>query len=210
LQLHLQTLDTSIDAVYFTYIYSLLLDLPTVLPILTTYPLPTIHNPEPPLLGTVPLPDDYIPPAFTRDDVNHSDFYKDGKRGTAMTFELAGQPVKKGKELLQNKKEEQKVKSAKGKKRVAVGSDVIEDVGGKSVDRNGAGPSGTAMQPGDGEDHAALLKQLGQDDGDEGNPIQTKDMNAMVEKWGSRLRLRCTDDEIYYRLTGAYQKVSSP
>lgn len=34
------------------------------------------------------------------------------------------------------------------------------------------------------------------------------DLSGLLEKWGNRLRIRCTEDEIYYRLTGSHQKVS--
>jgi hypothetical protein len=60
------------------------------------------------------------------------------------------------------------------------------------LDENGAGPSTPRADP------EALFNFISGKEGFEN----------LVEKWGSRLRIRAVDDEIYHRLTGSHQKVS--
>lgn len=51
-----------------------------------------------------------------------------------------------------------------------------------------------------------LFVFLGEDD--KGIPsIKTGDLNALLERYPSRIRLRATDDEIYYRITGLRKRV---
>lgn len=53
-----------------------------------------------------------------------------------------------------------------------------------------------------------LFRVLGEDD--EGDPpVKTGDLNALLERYPARVRLRCTEDEIYYRLTGSRKRVSA-
>ena len=55
----------------------------------------------------------------------------------------------------------------------------------------------------------SLMRFLGDDDGGEGEDgVETRNYVALRKKWGSRLRIRATDQEIYYRLTGSHSKVS--
>lgn len=41
-----------------------------------------------------------------------------------------------------------------------------------------------------------------------GEEVSIKDYEALSAKWGDRLRIRCTEDEIYFRLTGQHERVS--
>lgn len=47
-------------------------------------------------------------------------------------------------------------------------------------------------------------------EGDDGGdpPIKAGDLTALLERYPARIRLRCTEDEIYYRLTGSRKRVS--
>jgi hypothetical protein len=196
-------------------LYTLLIDHQAIIPILTTYPIPGSSNPEQPLLGSEPLPADYVPPSFTRDDVSYSDWYDQRKRGTAMSFELAGQPYKTGKQLLQDKKDK-KTREQDLTRENTVEANPGEHSGKTQAVKNGreddigVGPSGM-----DDKEEVIVERDywrpLGEYDNTEGDRlVKTADLKGMMGKWGSRLRLRCTDDEIYYRLTGSYQKVSWP
>lgn len=51
-----------------------------------------------------------------------------------------------------------------------------------------------------------LFRVLGDDDGG-GPAIPTTDLAALLARYPGRLRLRCTEDEIYYRLTGSRKRV---
>jgi hypothetical protein len=52
-----------------------------------------------------------------------------------------------------------------------------------------------------------LFRTIEGDDG--GNPpVNTGDLTGLLERYPSRIRLRGTDDEIYYRLTGSRKRVS--
>lgn len=58
------------------------------------------------------------------------------------------------------------------------------------------------------EDQQQLLRFLDDDDGGDGEDrVQVSDFARLVEKWGSRLRIRATDQEIYFRLTGSHDRV---
>jgi hypothetical protein len=204
--------------VYFAHIYTLLVAHPTIIPILTAHPLHSLFHPAGPLLGSAPLPSDYVPPDFVQDGPGVFERYSQGLRGTAISYELAGQKHKKGKEIVKEKVESRmnmlgmdenarrryrrkEMKDAKARE------DALQ-----MEDENGAGPSGAAAfvvddaEEDQGGDENELIRALGEYDG---GGVMTADLIAMTAKWGSRLRLRCTDDEIYFRLTGSYQKVGT-
>jgi hypothetical protein len=55
----------------------------------------------------------------------------------------------------------------------------------------------------------SLMRFLDVDDGGkDGDRVDKRNYIALRRKWGSRLRIRATDQEIYYRLTGSHSKVS--
>jgi hypothetical protein len=55
----------------------------------------------------------------------------------------------------------------------------------------------------------SLMRFLDEDDGGDGEDrVEKRNYIALRTKWGSRLRIRATDQEIYYRLTGSHSKVS--
>jgi len=63
-------------------------------------------------------------------------------------------------------------------------------------------------------DERKKLSQVSPEDGliwdleaDDGGGIAKEDLNGLAQQWGSRLRMRCTDQETYYRLTGSHTKV---
>ncbi|KAI9634557.1 uncharacterized protein MKK02DRAFT_9015, partial [Dioszegia hungarica] len=59
-----------------------------------------------------------------------------------------------------------------------------------------------------GEDGTVLFTFLDEDDAElGGDPVDKTDLAGLAAKWGSRLRIRCTDDEVYFRLTGSHQKI---
>lgn len=55
-----------------------------------------------------------------------------------------------------------------------------------------------------------LIRILCEDNGAQrkGEEVSIKDYEALSAKWGDRLRIRCTEDEIYFRLTGQHERVS--
>lgn len=53
-----------------------------------------------------------------------------------------------------------------------------------------------------------LFKVLGHDDGGS-PPINTSDLAGLLERYPGRIRIRCTEDEIFFRLTGSRTKVST-
>ena len=60
-----------------------------------------------------------------------------------------------------------------------------------------------------GEDGEILFTLVDEDDSAlGGEPTLKTDLVGMLQKWGSRLRIRCRDEEIYYRLTGMHERVS--
>lgn len=130
---------------------------------------------------------------------------REGFRGRQMAFHLAGETYRTQKEANQDKREFQQKR--RKEKKVA-----YRRIG---RDENEAGPSNTSLS--DDEplvkyeaDTNGLYSLLGEDDGDgEGARIVRTNLRGLAEKWGSRLRIRCTDDEIYFRLTGSHQKVTS-
>lgn len=56
-------------------------------------------------------------------------------------------------------------------------------------------------------DGTELFTFLGEDDGGD-PPVRTGDLRALLERYPGRVRVRCVDDEVYFRLTGSRQRVS--
>ena len=107
-----------------------------------------------------------------------------------MAFYLAGEQPTTSREAMRA------VKAAKKQK-----DGVKLPAGRLDSDDSGLIPVGNADEP-------TLIRVLGRDDGDRQSPVRKDDYVGLVEKWGARARLRCTDDEIYFRLTGTHQKAS--
>jgi len=153
--------------------------------ILTKHPLP---SPDGYLqLGTGPLPIDFdVAEAF-----GDAQDAAEGLRGRALAFHNEGKDFKTDKEAIAANKEakRQKAKELKGL------------TGGKAK-------KAAKVEEAEGPDGEALLTFIGVDDGGQGDQkISKDDLAGLVSKWGSRLRIRATDEEIYYRLTGSRQKV---
>ncbi|GMK60020.1 hypothetical protein CspeluHIS016_0902370 [Cutaneotrichosporon spelunceum] len=55
-------------------------------------------------------------------------------------------------------------------------------------------------------DGTELFTFLGEDDGGD-PPVKTADLRALMERYPDRVRMRCVDDEVYYRLTGSRQRI---
>lgn len=72
-------------------------------------------------------------------------------------------------------------------------------------DANGVIPEGVPLTD---ELQNDLFRVLEADDGGD-PPIKTSDLAALLQRYPARVRLRCTEDEIYYRLTGSRKRVSS-
>ena len=62
-----------------------------------------------------------------------------------------------------------------------------------------------------GENGEVLFTLLDEDDSLLNGPgeeaVFKEDLSGLLQKWGSRLRIRCTDDEVYFRLAGTHIRV---
>ena len=194
---HLKKLDSTIDHDYFAHIFALLASNPSIQLILTTCPLEPVDGPF--LLGTAALPADYQLHGDADRNVDVETLYEQGIRGRQLAFRLAGQDFKSDKETMVDNREARRQTARKRKK---VGN----------VDENGAGPSGAGLTD-DGvasetPQIVTLWKYIEADDGGLGEDrVPRSDFKRLLAKWGSRLRIRATDDEIYYRLVGSHHKV---
>ncbi|ORX34152.1 hypothetical protein BD324DRAFT_610180 [Kockovaella imperatae] len=113
-----------------------------------------------------------------------------GLKGRELAFQLAGRQFKTSKESVEEKRLEN-IQNRKSKK--------------QAREENSAGPNANGQE--DETPEEDLWRLLGEDDGgEESDRVATKNLDLMLEKWGSRLRIRATDDEIYYRLVGTYQR----
>lgn len=190
---HLSTLDASIDAAYFAHIWSLLVRHPSIRVILTTYPIPGDFGTSD--LGTAPLPEDYTPPPSTSAPRAIDIYEEQGIKGRALASHLAGEEFKTSRQVIEEKRSEKQRKKAAGRGKVKDETPAEDDVqvaeGGEYVE---------------GKD-TDLYRYIEGDDGDD-DPVRISDLGALMSKWGSRLRVRCTDDEIWMRLTGSPHRVS--
>lgn len=76
----------------------------------------------------------------------------------------------------------------------------VGDVGAPTEER---GPS---PPPDPADDGRELFRVLGEDDGGS-PPVARTDLGGLQLRYPQRVRIRCTEDEIYYRLTGSRSKV---
>jgi hypothetical protein len=201
LQSHLAKNDPTIDDDAFVYIYTLLITHPSVRVVLATYPLPTPEGKY--LLGTAPLPDDFNPPDATLADVDISAMYREGVRGRQLAYHLAGEEYLTSKQAIEEKKVQQLKARLEGKK-LAKGK-------GKAESRNRDGEETPLVDADEVKtEESDLITYVDTDDGGQGeDKVLKSDLRGLTAKWGSRLRLRCTDEEIYFRLTGSHQKVNT-
>lgn len=184
---YIRKLDASVDDAYFAYLYSVLVEHPSVRVALTTEPL---AGPDKTVrLGDAPLPDDFQVPEAIRKDVNISDMLVSGIKGRAMAYHLSGEEYKSNRQVIEEKRVKQQANL-----RLAQSSALR-----RQHDKQNRQPK---PDPEDG-----LIRDLVTDDG---QGIPKEDLNGLAQRWGSRLRLRCTDEEIYTRLTGSHQKVRAP
>lgn len=202
LQRHLAKLDSSLDSSFFTHIFRLLCAHPSIQLIRTSHPLP---NPDGNLVpGTAPLRADHIGSSAAQDGPDRQSFVREGIKGRQLAFHLAGEEYRTDKQVVQDKRAKaDKIREERWVKK-------------QVVDENGAGPSHdiphkhgrNSLNAGGAK--GPLLRVLREDDLDvEGKKVIRTDLVGLIEKWGSRLRIRCTDQEIYFRLVGTHQKVDS-
>lgn len=138
-------------------------------------------------MGDAPLPEGYEIPEATREDVDLDAMYINGIKGRQLAFHLAGMEFKSNAEAVQARRDVQKQNAATER------SSALR----KERDEKKKLPQ-TSIEEG-------LIWDLEVDDG---AGIAKEDLNGLAHRWGSRLRLRCTEQEIYYRLTGSHTKVS--
>ena len=138
-------------------------------------------------VGTAPLPQDSITSTLARGDNVGDELVKDNARGRELAFQLAGKEFRSSKEAMKDKKDEQQ--RAKNKRKAAQ-----------------TGEDGTEIE--EEEPLEELWTEIVEDDGgQEGDKVLKTDLQSLSAKWGSRLRIRATDDEIYYRLVGQTERV---
>ncbi|WVQ97216.1 hypothetical protein IAU59_004326 [Kwoniella sp. CBS 9459] len=196
---YLIKLDSTLDHDYFSHLWTLLCAHPSIQVILTTEPILLPGGTTE--IGTAPLPEGWqLPQHVSRGNVDLSTLYKEGVRGRQLAFLLAGQEFRTDREAIQDKKDAQKQKAQKSKQAA-----IKNKKKKKADDSDNEDGDLVKVEPGG----AGLLRVLDVDDsqeGDPGQPVLKTDFRKLSEKWGARLRIRCTDDEIYYRLTGSHQK----
>lgn len=137
-------------------------------------------------LGSAPLPEDYEAPSAVRDDVDITKLYRQGVKGRALAYHLFGQESKTSQEVAAEKRAAYDENRAKGGKTARPKPNKKD----KQVNK---------------EAEEQLIRDIRADDG---GGIARSDLDGLSVQWGSRLRLRCTDDEIYFRLTGSRIKAS--
>jgi hypothetical protein len=181
---HLLKSDPPIDDAYFAYLYTVLVENPCIRVSITEEP---IAAPDKTIrLGNAPLPEDYEVPDAIREDVDLNAMYLNGIKGRQLAFHLAGMEYKSNAEAVQARREVLKL-NARTERSAALRKE---------------------------RDERKKLSQVSPEDGliwdlevDDGGGIVKEDLNGLAQQWGSRLRLRCTDQETYYRLTGSHTKV---
>jgi hypothetical protein len=137
-------------------------------------------------MGEAPLPDGYELPEAIRKDVDLNALYLNGVKGRQLAFHLAGMEFQSNSQAIEARREIQQ-HNARTEKSSALR---------KERDEKKKRPQASI------ED--GLIWDL---DVDDGAGIAKEDLNGLAQRWGSRLRLRCTDQEVYYRLTGHHTKV---
>ncbi|KAK8865706.1 hypothetical protein IAR55_000851 [Kwoniella newhampshirensis] len=191
---HLVKLESSVDHDYFAHIWTLLCTLPSIQIIIASHPILIPGGTTD--LGTAPLPPDWEPPQHVGTNIDLSTLYRDGVKGRQLAYMLAGKEFKTGKQLLDDRRQ------ARNKPKTQ-NNDEEDELSGT--------PAGGIKVEDGGQ---SFLSVLGGDDGGTGDDtpdldkIPTTDFRRLSAKWGARLRIRCTENEIYYRLTGSHQKMS--
>ncbi|WWC87968.1 uncharacterized protein L201_002870 [Kwoniella dendrophila CBS 6074] len=199
---HLIKLDSTLDEDYFTHLWTLLCDHPSIQIIITNEPILLPGGTTE--LGTAPLPEGWIPPQGIQANVDISTLYKEGLRGRQIAFMLAGQEFRSDKQAIQDKKEAQR-KKAKKAKEATLKRNKIKDK--QNTDDEDGNNNQVKVDP-SGEGILRVLHIDDSQEGDSSQPVPKKDLRRLWEKWGARLRIRCTEDEIYYRLTGSHAKIN--
>lgn len=170
--------DPTLDAASFAYIYTILCDHPSINIAISTYPLLLADGSV--HTGTAPLPADYQAPE-SRARTAQTDFDKlflGGARGRAVALAYSG---------------------------FEAGPSESQDDGSQKQAKGKHPRSDLQITDNDGKVLFTLLERddsmLG------GTPVAKNDLVGLMEKWGSRLRIRCVEEETYYRLLGTHQKV---
>lgn len=196
MQRHLESLDASIDATSFSHIYRLLSRHPSILVTISTVPLTLPDGSV--QLGTAPLPAGYVPPTRQANS-DFIDLFSAGARGTQMTKALRGtdsyNDYVQGARARRDKEEEGLSLDKRREMRARQAAELL--VSTEEV-----------MQI-KGENGEILFTILDDDDAPlkAGETVTREDLAGLMQKWGSRLRIRCTEDEVYFRLTGTHTRV---
>lgn len=175
--------DPSIDDDYFAYIFTLLVRHPSIKVSISNVPLAAQDKTV--RLGDAPLPEDYEAPSAVREDVDITQMYRQGVKGRALAYHLFGQESKTSKQVAEEKRAEYDRHRLKGGKSSIFKATKKDRQNLKEVEEE-------------------LIRDIKADDG---GGIARSDLDGLSVRWGSRLRVRCTDDEIYFRLTGSRVKV---
>lgn len=192
-------MDPSVDAQYFAHVWTLLIKLPSVHVICTIYPVPSENGISE--LGTEALPADYVPPAADAGPSAIEVYEETGIRGRALASYVAGEEYKTSQQVIEEKrsqKYQRKQRVGKGKSKDDTPLEVEDD--DPVVD------GGTQYVEGEDTD---LYRYLRESEGEtHEKKAELRDLAGLTAKWGSRLRVRCSDDEIWLRLTGSAHRVS--
>lgn len=121
----------------------------------------------------------------------------EGLKGRAKAFHLSGQDYISNEDVIVRNREEKLAKTVI-RRREQAKANTLAGKGKKKVE-----------VADDDEEEEQLMRVLVDDDDDEEDPVLISDLPKLEAKYGSRVRLRCSDEEIYYRLTGTHQKVST-
>ena len=185
LQGHLQECDPNIDDDFFAFVWSTLVQHPSVRVIILAYPVSRADGSID--LGTAPLPQDYIVPSEHGAPSSSSAL---PAKGRAAAFAAQGDEYRTSKEAISDKREKSLLSKAQKK--------------AEKAKLDGAAKKEHALGEG-----AQEVYRVVKDVDRVGEPEVAKtNLSGLGGKWGSRLRIRCVDDEIYHRLTGSYQKAS--
>ena len=137
------------------------------------------------MVGTAPVPADGGPHAATSSSVTLDDLVSEGYRGRELAYHIAGKDFQSSRDVIEANREKYRTAPKKKRRRL------------------------------EGEDGDEASADLAQDElwriieGDDGEevPMPITELAGLTQRWGSRLRLRATDDEIYFRLVGSHSRV---
>ncbi|WVQ85486.1 hypothetical protein IAT38_007651 [Cryptococcus sp. DSM 104549] len=209
LRQHLNKLDPSIDASYFRS---------AVWNVLCTHPAIEITILHEPILlpggtmemGSAPLPEGYVPPANIDPLFDAAAVYKAGGRGREVAFKMAGEEFKSEKQAVQDKRvvTKQKELDRQQARRKAPKTESEDEEAEQPEEQEQSTQPKRARKKQKGPQGPPLVRVVVENDGwsGEGGKAAKRDYDALSERWGARLRVRCTEDEVYYRLTGSYYK----